>query len=336
MLKAVAFVATMLVALSATAQEQRYFRIGTGGTGGTYFQIGGAIASAISSPPGAPECQRNRVCGVPGLIAVAQATQGSIENVQAIAQGKMESGLVQADIAGWAWRGSRMFQKTGKVEGLRAIASLFPESLHLVASEASGIKELKDLVGKRISLGEPESGTVADVRLVLAAAGLKEERLKAQYLRVGQAAANLKSGELDAFFFVAGAPVPAIQDVATAGPIRLLAIPDPIIDGIVKKYRFLVRDEIPAGTYKGVEEAVPTIGTTAVWVVAADVQESLVYAILKALWQEPTQKLLASRHPIGSRIRLDTALQGLDIPLHPGAARFYQEQGIPLPPPIMN
>jgi TRAP transporter TAXI family solute receptor len=336
MLKAVAFLATMLVALSAAAQEQRFFRIGTGGTGGTYFQIGGAIASAISSPPGAPECQRNRICGVPGLIAVAQATQGSIENVQAIAQGRVESGLVQADIASWAWRGQRMFQKSGKVGKLSAIASLFPESLHLVATQASGIAQLGDLAGKRVSLGEQESGTVADVRLVLAAAGLKEERLKTQYLRIAQAAAGLKSGELDALFFVAGAPVPAIQDVAASGPVRLVALPQPVIDSITRKHRFLVKDEIPPGTYKGLEEWIPTIGTTALWVVAADVPEALVHAILRTLWQEPTQKLLESRHPIGRRIRLETALEGLDIPLHPGAARFYQEQGMPLPPPILN
>jgi uncharacterized protein len=336
MLKAVVLLAAILVASSAAAQDQRYFRIGTGGTGGTYFQIGGAIASAISSPPGAPDCQRNRICGVPGLIAVAQATQGSIENVQAIAQGKVESGLVQADIAGWAWRGSRMFQKTGKVEKLRAIASLFPESLHLVAHASSGITEVRGLAGKRISLGEPESGTLADVRLVLAAAGLKEERLKPQYLRLAQAAANLKSGELDAFFIVAGAPVPAIQDVAAGGALHLIGLPDQVVDSITKKYRFLVRDEIPAGTYKGIDQPIATIGTTAVWVVAADVPDSLVYAILKTLWQEPTQKLLESRHPIGKRIRLDTALQGLDIPLHTGAARYYQEQGIPLPPPIIE
>jgi TRAP transporter TAXI family solute receptor len=336
MLKAVVFVAAILVASSALAQEQRYFRIGTGGTGGTYFQIGGALASAISSPPGAPECQRNRVCGVPGLIAVAQATQGSIENVQLIAQGKAESGLIQADIAGWAWRGSRMFRKTGKVEKLRAIASLFPESLHLVAAEASGIAELRDLAGKRVSLGEPESGTLADVRLVLAAAGIKEDRLKPSYLRVAQAASGLKSGEIDAFFYVAGAPVPAIQDIAAAGAFRLVSLPETVVDNITKKYRFLVRDEIPAGTYKGIDSAVVTIGTTAVWVVSSDVPESLVHAILKTLWQEPTQKLLESRHPIGKRIRLDTALQGIDIPLHPGAARFYPELGIPLPPPILN
>jgi TRAP transporter TAXI family solute receptor len=332
----VALLATILVAFSAAAQEQRYFRIGTGGTGGTYFQIGGALASAIKSPPGAPECQRNRICGVPGLIAVAQATQGSVENVHAIAQGKVESGLVQADIAGWAWRGARMFQKAGKVEKLRAIASLFPESLHLVASGASGIRQLRDLVGKRISLGEPESGTLVDVRLALAAAGLKEDRLKPQYLRLAQAASSLKSGELDAFFIVAGAPVPAIQDVAGSSSINLVPLPDAVIDSITKKYRFLVRDEVPAGTYKGVDEATATIGTTAVWIVSADVQESLVYAILKTLWQEPTQKLLESRHPIGKRIRLDNALQGIDIPLHPGAAHFYQDLGIPLPPPILN
>lgn len=336
MLKAVAFLATFLVASYAAAQEQRFFRIGTGGTGGTYFQIGGALASAISSPPGVPECQRGRICGVPGLIAVAQASQGSIENVQAIAQGKIESGLVQADIAAWAWRGSRMFRQSGKMEGLRAIASLFPESLHIVATEASGIAGLRDLSGKRISLGEQESGTLADVRLVLAAAGLKEEALKPRYLRIGQAAATLKAGELDALFFIGGVPVPAIQDLAASTAIRLVPVPDRIADSIIKRHRFLLRDEIPSGTYSGIDVPTSTIGTTAVWVVSAEVTDSLVYAILKALWQEPTQKLLQSRHPIGNRIRLENALQGIDIPLHPGAARFYQDEGIPLPPPILD
>jgi TRAP transporter TAXI family solute receptor len=334
MLKSVAFMAMLLLATAASAQETRFFRIGTGGTGGTYFQIGGAIASAISSPPGAPECQRNRVCGVPGLIAVAQATQGSIENVQAMAQGRVESGLVQADIAAWAWRGSDMFKKSGRVEKLRAIAALFPESLHIVATASSGIASLKDLVGKRVSIGEIESGTLADARLVFEEAGIKEERLKAQHLRLAQAGAALKSGDLDAFFIVAGTPVPAVVDAAATVPIRLVPVPPAISEKVTQKHRYIVADEIPAGTYQGVEDGTPTVGTIALWVVTEDVAEPLVYAILKTLWQEPTQKLLESRHPIGQRIRLDTALQGIDIPLHPGAERFYREAGIPLPPPL--
>jgi uncharacterized protein len=336
MVKAAAILAALLVALTAAAQEQRFFRIGTGGTGGTYFQIGGAIASAISSPPGAPECQRNRICGVPGLIAVAQTTQGSVENIQAIAQGKAESGLVQADVAAWAWRGSAMFRRAGKVEKLRAIAALFPESLHIVASEASGIASLRDLVGKRVSLGEPESGTLADTRLVLEAAGIKEARLAPKYLRIAQAASALKAGEIDAFFFVAGTPVPAVVDAAAAIPIRLVPVPAEIAERVAQKHRYLVKDEIPAGTYPGVDATIPTIGTTALWVVAAEIPETLVHAILKTLWQEPTQKLLEARHPIGKRIRLDDALQAIDLPLHAGAERFYQELGIPLPPPVFE
>jgi TRAP transporter TAXI family solute receptor len=336
MLRTVAFLGTLLLALSAAAQEQRFFRIGTGGTGGTYFQIGGAIASAISSPPGAPECQRNRVCGVPGLIAVAQTTQGSVENVQAIVQGKAESGLVQADIAAWAWRGTAMFRKSGKVEKLRAIAALFPETLHVLATEASGIAALDDLVGKRVALGERESGTLADSRLVLEAAGLREERMQPQFLRLTQATANLKSGELDAVFMVGGSPIPAIADVAAATPIRLLPLSQKVIDRVTSKHRYLLDDEIPAGMYEGVETATPTIATTALWVVADEVPEPLVYAILKTLWQEPTQKLLETRHPIAKRIRLENAFQGIDIPLHAGAERFYRELGMPLPPPILN
>jgi uncharacterized protein len=273
---------------------------------------------------------------VPGLIAVAQATQGSVENVQAITQGKAESGLVQADVAAWAWRGTAMFRQNGKAQKLRAIAALFPESLHIVASEQSGIAALRDLAGKRVSLGEPESGTLADARLLLEAAGLKEDRLKAEYLRLAQASEAMKSGALDAFFIIAGAPVPAVVDAATGTSVKLLSIPEPVIERLTRRYRYLVRDEIAGGLYQGIDEPATTIGTTALWVAAEDVPEGLVYAIVKTLWQDPTLKLLESRHPIGRRIRLDSALHGIDIPLHPGAARFYQENGIALPPPIIE
>jgi uncharacterized protein len=315
------------------ASEPRFFRIGTAATTGSYFQIGGVIASAISSPPGSPNCQRGARCGVPGLIAVAQATQGSVENVQGIASGQFESAFVQADIAYWAWRGTGSYEKKGAVQKLRAIAALFPESIHVVVAREGAIASLHDLKGKRVALGEKESGTLADARLVLQAAGLKERDVEAGYIRLGLAAASLADGSLDAFFLVGGYPVPAIAELAAAKPIRLVPISDEEAVKLRSKYKFFGRSIIPKDAYSGLDDDTRTLDIRALWVVSAELPEQLVYDVTKALWDEPAKRLLEMRNPLGKRIRLENALDGVDIPLHPGAERFYRDVGMTIEVP---
>jgi TRAP transporter TAXI family solute receptor len=331
--RAIAAVLTVLVALavgSATghAQEAGFFRIGTAGTAGTYFSIGGIIASAISSPPGSPNCQRGGTCGVPGLIAVAQATQGSVENVELISKNQLESALVQADVASWAYNGTGIFKTRGAIPTLRAIGALFPESVHLVVPRDSPIKTLRDLKGKRVGIGEKESGTVADVRILLDQVGLSERDIKPDYSRLADAATGIRENTLDAFFLVGGYPIPAITDLASTTPLRLVPIGDETFDKLKKRYPFFSRVDIPAGTYQGVDEDTQTAGVNALWVVSAEVPEPLVYAITKSLWGEATRHILTVRHPMGQRIAAEHALEGLDIPLHPGAERYYREAGL--------
>jgi uncharacterized protein len=330
----------------------QFFRIGTAAITGTYFQIGGVLASAISKPPGSRDCSRGGSCGVDGLVAVAQATQGSIQNVLSIASGQLEAGLVQSDVAYWAYSGAippakrcgngkseAAARNTGMallaghapVKDLRAIAALYPEDVHVVVRAESGIRAFRDLKGKRVALGEPESGTLADARLVLEAAGLSECEVKAEYLRLSAAAEALVQGRIDAFFMVGGYPVPAISDVANTTPIRLLPLPRNIGEKLAEKYSFLRLDTIPAGTYPGVEEDVPTLSTTALWIVRAEIDADLIHAITKALWSDATRHLLDGTHPVGKRIRLATALDGVAVPLHPGAAQYYREAGIKIP-----
>jgi hypothetical protein len=316
-----------------SAQEPKFFRIGTAATTGTYFQIGGVIASALSSPPGSPECQRGSNCGVPGLVAVAQATQGSIENVQGIASGQLEAAFIQADVAHWAWRGAGPYQGKAPVKGLRAIAGLFPENLHIVVAKDGPIEKLKDLRGKRVSLGEKESGTLADARLILGADGLSERDVAAEHLRLAQAAAALGDGKLDAFFLVGGYPVPAIAELATATPIRLLEIPDEVAEKLQREYRFFTRSTIPGDAYEGLPGGAPTLAIRALLATAADVPEALVYAVTKTLWSDRTRGLLEARHPLAKRIRVESALEGVDVPLHPGAERFYREAGLNIETP---
>ncbi len=347
-LPAAAFLlAAMLLADAHAMDELQYFRIGTAATTGTYFQIGGVLASAISKPPGSRDCEHGGSCGVPGLVAVAQATQGSVQNVLAVGSGQLESALVQSDIAYWAYSGEAaaphrcksaelgergtgmaLVKAHSPMKSLRAIAGLYPEDIHVVTRADGPIRTLHDLRGKRVALGEPQSGTLADARLILEAAGLSECDVKAQYLRLSQAAEALEQGNIDAFFLVGGYPVPAITDVASSVPTRLVPISGDAAQKLLRKYPFLSTGLIPGGTYSGIDEDVSTLSMTALWIVNADISDDLVYTITKALWHDTTKRLLEAAHPVGKRIQLATALDHLVIPLHPGAARYYTEMGL--------
>lgn len=312
----------------AASTDIRFFRIGTGAPSGTYFPLGGEMANALSNPPGSRECAKGGACGVPGVIAVAQASQGSVENVEAVETGQFESALCQADVASWAYAGTNSFTKTGPQPQLRALANLYSESLHIVVRADGPIRSLKDLKGKRISLGEPESGTLVDARLVLAAVGLGERDLKASYMKLAPAAAGLADGTMDGFFQIAGWPVAAIDDLAQNTPVRLLPIPADTADRLHKKWGYLATDRIPAGSYTGIDEDVETIGIGAEWITTDKIETDFAYRLVKALWHETSQKMIENGHPIGKRIKLAHAIDGLALPLHPGAEQFYREVGL--------
>jgi uncharacterized protein len=314
---------------AALAQEPRFFRIGTAATGGSFFEIGGLVAGAISSPADGPACDRGGSCGVRGLVAVALATPGSVENLRQINSAQIESGFAQADLAGWAYAGVNLFE-AGALRRLRAIASLFPEAAHLVVRDESTIRSLPDLAGKSVSVGETGSGSAADAAVILAAAGLDGKNVTRKNLRPGPAAEELKAGTLDALFLVGGYPVPAIRDLAAAVPIRLVPIEGQVVDALKKDFSFYSLAEIPAGSYPGVDTATPSLGFAALWLVNTDTDPDLVYAITKSLWHPATVRLFGALDPIGKRIRPERALDGLSVPLHLGAARFYREIGMPV------
>jgi TRAP transporter TAXI family solute receptor len=320
--------AALLVAGTVAAQDVKFFRIGTGGTAGTYYPIGGLLANAISSPPGSRECDKGGSCGVSGLVATAVSSNGSVANITGISSGQLESGFSQSDVAYWAYTGTGVYEGKPKVADLRLIANLYPESIHLVARKGAGIKSVADLKGKRVSLDEPGSGTLVDARIILGAFGLTEKDVKAEYLKPNQAGDKMKDGALDAFFFVGGFPAGAISELATSGGgIELVNIAGPEIDKMRKEYAFFATDKIPADTYKGVG-AVDTLSVGAQWVTSAKQPTDLIYAITKALWNANTRKLLDSGHAKGKAITKETALEGAGIPLHPGAEKFYKEAGL--------
>ncbi len=301
------------------------FRIGTGGAQGTYFPIGTLIARAISES--AESCAHAEGCGVPNLLAVAQQSNGSVSNVEAISAGVLEAGLVQADVAHWAYTGTGVFAKQKKQADVRVIASLYRESVHVVVKRDSGVRNMTDLAGRRVSLDEPGSGTLVDARIVLDAYALEERDLNPVYIKPQFAAEKLTEGTLDAFFIVAGFPTRSVMELTTRENATLVPIDARIARRIEQRYPFLTPSVIPADTYPGVPET-GTVSVYAQLVVSASLPDELAYNITRELWNERTLRMLHEGHPKGSEIRLDSALRGLPIPLHPGAERFYRERGL--------
>ena len=317
-----------ILATFAVAQDIKFFRIGTGGTAGTYYPIGGLLANAISNPPGSRECDKGGSCGVPGLVATAVASNGSVANINGITSGQMESGFTQSDVAYWAYTGTGVYEGKPKVADLRLIGNLYPETIHIVARKGAGINGVADLKGKRVSLDEPGSGTLVDARIILAAFGITEKDIKAEYLKPNQAGDKLRDGGLDAFFFVGGYPTGAISELASAGGgIDLVPVTGPEVDKMRAQYGFFAADTIPANTYKGIGE-VKTLSVGAQWVTSTKQPDDLIYGVTKALWNENTRKLLDAGHAKGKAIQTATATAGAGIPFHPGAERFYKEKGM--------
>jgi TRAP transporter TAXI family solute receptor len=310
------------------AGDIRFFRIGTGATSGTYFPIGSELASALSNPPGSRDCARGGSCGVPGVIAVAQASQGSVENVEQVFAGQMESALCQADVASWAFTGTNLFEKRGPMTSLRALANLYSETIHILVRADSTIRSIRDLKGKRVVLGEPESGTLVDARLVLAACGVTEKDIKGSNAKLATAEDALKDGTIDAVFQIAGYPVSAIDELASSLPIRLLPIPADAGEKLRRKYSFFTDATIPADTYEGIDTDTPTLGIGAEWIATSALDADFVYEMVKALWNDSTRRLFDMGHPAGKRILRAHAIDGLALPLHPGAEKYYREIGL--------
>ncbi len=309
------------------ADDLEFFRIGTGGIAGTYYPIGGMIASAVSNPPGSRPCDQGGSCGPPGLLVIAQSANGSVANVRGMQRGSLESGFVQSDIAYWAYTGTGTFEGETPFRNLRAIANLYPESIHIVTRKDSGIRSVRDLVGKRVSLDEPGSGTLIDAELVLSVYGISKNDIIVEYMKPSLAIKRMKDEKLDAFFTVAGYPARAVAELAQDIGINILPVDGPEADQLVSRYRFFSRDYIPGGVYSGVSR-VETVSVGAQWLVASSMNEEMIYQITKTLWNHNSRKLLDNGHAKGKLITLETAMHGVAVPLHPGARRFYDEIGI--------
>lgn len=323
----------LLALLAATlaggiASAGTTFTITTGEEGGSYYPIGQTIATAVSGPNAEADCPDPLDCGVPGVSVEATTSTGSVANIEALASGKADSGIVQSDVATWAETGTGLWDGREAVGNLRAIATLHSESIHLVTRADSGIRSPADLKGRRVSPGESGSGTAFDAQLVLSAWDVPREAVTLLPMAAREAAAQLAAGDLDAFFFVGGFPAPFIATLAEKTHLALVPLEGFPAEALAVDLGFLGEGVIPGGTYEGIEEDIPTLALGAVWVTTAEEPEEMVYALTRALWNDKTRAALDNGPSQGVDISIETALDMLQIPLHPGAERYYREAGL--------
>ena len=292
---------------SASSGDKKFLNIGTGGTAGTYYPIGGAIAEVLNKD-------------IPGMNASAQSTGASVANINMLRDGAVDLATVQNDITYYAVNGTEMFQDK-KVDGLQGIASLYPETCQFVTLKSSGIKSLAELKGKRVAVGAAGSGVEANVRQILAAYGVTYDDIDAQYLSFAEGASALKDGNVDVAVLTAGYPTASVQDIAAQNPVRLLPVEGKAADALIAQYPFYTKTVIPAGTYAGFDEEVPSVAVMAMLVAGPTVNDDLGYCVAKAIFSNLDR--LQAAHAVGKQIAKDTAKTGMSLPMNAGAEKYF-------------
>jgi uncharacterized protein len=284
--------------------------LATGGTAGTYYPFGGAMARIWNTK-------------IPGMNVTAQTTGASAENVRLINKKEVELALVQSDTLDFAFNGKEAFKE--KLTGMNALAVLYPEIIQVVVKAGAPVQSFADLKGRKVGVGAPGSGTEANFRQLLDVYGLAKEDIKANYLSFSESAEQFKDKHIDAFIITAGIPNAAIMDISTQNEIRLLNVAPDMVAKLTARYPFLSSAKVPANTYKGLAEEVNTVAVNAVLIVSSDLKADMVYDLTKTLFESKAE--LAAAHAKGGELSVSAAVKGVSIPFHPGAVKYYKEKG---------
>ncbi len=307
---------------TSSAAESYTLTIYTGGTSGVYYPLGSAYANILNQ-------YSAKEAGIK-INAKAVTSGASVSNAKAIGDGDAQAAIMQNDVAYYAYHGVVLDAFKGKpVKKLRGIAALYPETIQFVVRADSNIKTLQDLKGKKVAVGAAGSGTAVAAQQILEAAGVWDSVQKV-YVKFSEAAQQLKLGQIDAAVIVSGAPTPAIEQIAVQTPVRVLPIGSDIYQKLKEKgYVFYVTQTLPKSTYKGMTEDTPTLAVKSLLVVSADVPDNVVYAMTMLLFKHV--ETLRQVHAKAKYISFETALNGMSIPLHPGAIKYYEEKGKSIP-----
>lgn len=284
----------------------------TGGTAGTYYPLGGGLAKIINEKT---------------KVAEASVVSSGASAANARKIGEKEAGLclIQNDVAAEAYNGLQAF-KDGAIKNIRGIAVWYPETIQFVTLKEFNIKTLADLKGKKVGIGAPGSGTAVEALAILESAGINRSNANLSDLDFKEVAIALKDKTIDAGVVVAGIPTAAVTDVATARDVYIVEITDDTYKAIKSKYPYFVQHVVPAGTYKGVDKDVKTVAVMAMLATRDDIPASVIYEITKAMFEN--LDILVATHARAKDITLKNALEGMSIPLHPGAEKYYKEKGI--------
>lgn len=293
---------------SSAGGGKQFLNIATGGTAGTYYPLGGALAELLNQ-------------NIKGMNASAQSTGASVANVNMLKDGSVDIAFIQNDIAYYAANGKEMF-KDNKVENIRGIAALYPETVQFVTTADKGIKSIADLKGKKVAVGASGSGAEANARQILGAYGLTYDDIDVQYLSFGEAADALKDGNVDVGVVVAGFPTAAIQDLAANKSAALVNIDAEHVDKLKKQYPYFTEITVPKGTYPGQEEDVSTVAVKCVIVTTDKLSDDLGEQIVKAIYEHLDR--MKAAHAVGKYITKDTALEGMSIKMNAGAEKYLK------------
>lgn len=293
---------------SSAGGGKQFLNIATGGTAGTYYPLGGALAELLNQ-------------NIKGMNASAQSTGASVANVNMLKDGSVDIAFIQNDIAYYAANGKEMF-KDNKVENIRGIAALYPETVQFVTTADKGIKSIADLKGKKVAVGASGSGAEANARQILGAYGLTYDDIDVQYLSFGEAADALKDGNVDVGVVVAGFPTAAIQDLAANKSAALVNIDAEHADKLMKQYPYFTKITVPKGTYPGQEEDVSTVAVKCVIVTTDKLSDDLGEQIGKAIYEHLDR--MKAAHAVGKYITKDTALEGMSIKMNAGAEKYLK------------
>ena len=300
-----------MLGVVASVQAADNLVLATGGTAGTYYPFGGAMAKIWNSK-------------IKDMNVTAQTSGASGENVRLINKKEVELALVQSDTLDFAFNAKEAFKEP--LKGMSVIATLYPEIIQVVVAAGSPVKSFADLKGKKVGVGAPGSGTEANFRQLMDAYGMKKEDVNGQYLSFAESADAFKDKHIDAFIVTAGIPNAGIMDVSAQNEIRILDIPADVSAKVIKKYPFLAAATVPANTYKGQTKDVATVAVNAVLIAGNQLKPEMVYNLTKALFENQAE--LASAHAKGKELNLKYAVQGVSIPFHPGAVKYYKEKGL--------
>jgi len=303
---------TLLAAgCSSSSGSVDKIRLATGGTSGTYYAFGGVVGQALSEAT--------------DIAFDVQSTGASKANIGLVADGEVDMAIVQNDVMDYAYNGTDLFAGE-KTDAFSSMAACYAEVCQIIADPSAGIESVADLEGKRVSVGDAGSGVEFNASQILGAYGITFDEIQKQNLSFGDSANAMKDGKIDAFFCTAGAPTTAVMELAATNDIVVLNVDGAEADKLIADYPFYTSYTIPASTYDGMTEDATTVAVKATFIVSNDLSEDVVYDLTKALFEN--KEAISTGHAKGAELDTTYAVEGVSVPFHPGAEKYFKEIGV--------